>query len=169
MCAIMMLSWDINILESTFIYFHPEGGTIMALKDFLLGTDVPEETVSRRDNRDPSRSTRINTSNLEELAKAFFFARGATTVEEVEEKLREYIDLQNASVVKVYRYGAADDEFLEDKEDAEMLADPTFKVKAALAREVDDSIDADGRRKKKLVLLTREEMKQYFKTHPRRG
>ena len=144
----------------------------MALRDFLLGTDVSEETVSRRDNRDnrdSGRSTRINTSNLEEMAKAVFFARGASTVEEVEEKLREYIELQNASVVKVYRYGDGDDEFLEDRDDAEMLAEPTIKVKAALAREVDDGIDTDGRRKKKLVLLTREEMKQYFKTHPRRG
>lgn len=139
------------------------------LKEFLLGTEgSTDEPISRRDSRDSSRTTRLNTSNLEEMAKAVFFARGASTVEEVEAKLREYIELQNASVKKVYLYGAGADEFLEDKEDAEMLAEPTFKVKAALAREVDDGVDTDGRRKTKLVLLTRDEMKQYFKTHPRK-
>ena len=53
----------------------------MALRDFLLGTDVPEETVNRRNSRE-SGGTRFNASNLEEFVDVIVATQGCSTREE---------------------------------------------------------------------------------------
>ncbi len=132
----------------------------MALRDFLLGTDVPEETVNRRNSRE-SGGTRFNASNLEELVDVIVATQGCSTREEAKSAVKKHFQLRDAVPKKVYVYGSGDEDFIADKDFADMMAAPGFKVHAALVREFTTD---DG--KKKSVIMTRDEMKEFFRTHP---
>lgn len=126
----------------------------MSFRDFLsLGTADTDNTAQRHGTNTGNFAPQ---SNIQDVAKAFWYAKDASTEEELEQKLKEYVDMQSAKVVRVYVYGDGDEDFLETREDAEMLADPGFKVHPALAREIDDE----------LTLMSRDEMRKYFKDHP---
>ena len=129
----------------------------MTLKDFLLGTDAPQGADNRRCSSD---TTRFNASNLEELVDVIVATQGCSTREEAKSAVRKHFQLRDAVVKKVYVYGSGDEDFIADKDFADMIAAPGFKVHAALARE----FTADD--KKKLVIMTRDEMKEFFRTHP---
>ena len=125
---------------------------MMSFRDFLsLGT--ADNTTQRHGTNTGNFAPQ---SNIQDVAKAFWYAKDASTEEELEQKLKEYAELQCARVVKVYVYGDGDEDFLEDREDAEMLADPGFKIRPSLARVVDE----------KMTLMSKNEMRQYFKDHP---
>ena len=114
-----------------------------------------------RNYDDNSRNYGYGGANIstEEMAKAFFFAKDATTEEELKEKLEKYFSEKKRRVKKVYLFGPGEKDFVTDKEDAEMVADEGFKVRGSLAW-----VDENG----ELTLMTKEEMKDYFKNHPRR-
>lgn len=97
-------------------------------------------------------------SQVKELAKMFFYAKSASTEEELEGKIKEYLNLGTAKVVKVYLYGDGDDEFASDKELALAAAEKGFRVRPGLARQ-----NVSG----ELTLMSKNEIREYLKKHPR--